>query len=103
LAALQANLAKPVGEIAMAHAQAFQKIMADVSTEFTKLAQASMLDVQKSISAMMGGVSANPYSGGSNPFDLFDQAIVASQNAFKTAQTSALKAMDTAKKAAKTA
>ena len=103
LAALQANLAKPVGEIAIAHAQAFQKIMAEVSSEFTKLAQVSMVDAQKSISAMMEGVSAVSSSGGSNPFDLFDQAIIASQNAYQAAQTSAQLAMGTIKKAAKAA
>ena len=76
--------------------------MAGSSTEFAKVAQASMVDIQNGISAMMGGATKNTPSGTGSAFDFFNQAMLASQNAFKSAQASAQKAIDTVNKATKT-
>ncbi len=90
LATLQTGLAKLMGEIAKAYTQEFQNIAAGSSAEFTKAAQSSMADIQKGISAMMGSATKNTPAGTGSAFDFFNQAMVASQKAFKTAQASAL-------------
>jgi phasin family protein len=102
LATLQAGLAKPMGDIATTYTQEFQKIMAGASTEFTKAAQASMVDVQKGFSSMLGSATKNTPSGTGTAFEFFNQAMAASQKAFQTAQASAQQAIDTVKKASKT-
>jgi phasin family protein len=102
LASLQADFGKPIGEIAKAYTQEFQKIVSGAGTEFTKLAQSSMVDIQKGITAMMGSTTLNAPSGTASAFEFFSQAMAASQNAFKTAQASAQQAIDTVKKASKT-
>jgi phasin family protein len=101
LAAVQTGLAKPVGEIATAYTQEFQKIIAGASTEFTKVAKASMIDVQKGLTSMMGSANHGGPLGAGPAFDFFSQAMVAGQNAFKEAQASAQNAFDTVKKTSK--
>ena len=71
------------------------------STEFTKVAKANMIDVQKGLTSMMGSANQGTTSGAGSAFDFFSQAMVAGQNAFKEAQASAINAFETVKKATK--
>jgi len=96
LAALATGLAKPLGEKSAAYAQEFQKIVADASAEFTKTAQANLADVQKGFVTLMESATKNAPAGSESAVAFFNQAMTASQNAFKTAQVSAQQAVDAA-------
>ena len=96
LAAVTTGLAKPLTEKSTAYAQEFQKIVSDVSAEFTKAAQANMADVQKGFTTLMESATQNAPAGTESAVAFFNQAMTASQNAFKTAQTTAQQAVETA-------
>jgi phytoene/squalene synthetase len=85
-----------LAEKSAAYAQEFQKIVAGASAEFTKAAQANMADVQKGFTNLMESATKNAPGGSESAVAFFNQAMSASQNAFKTAQTTAQQAVDAA-------
>jgi phasin family protein len=95
-AALASDLSKPLAEKSTAYVQEFQKIVAGASEEFTKAAQASMADVQKGFTILLENATKNAPAGTESAVAFFNQAMSASQNAFKTAQTSAQQAIEAA-------
>jgi phasin family protein len=89
LAALQAAMAKPLAEKTSAYAQEFQKIVAGASAEFTTAAQANMADVQKGFASLMESATQGAPAGSESAMAFFNQAMSASQNAFKKATKTA--------------
>ena len=96
LAALQANLAKPLADKAAAYAQQVQTIVSGASADFTKTAQANLAEAQKGFASLMASTTKNAPAGTESVAAFFNQAMEASQNAFKTAQSSAQQAIDAA-------
>src|ERR1035437_1664623 len=84
LAALAADIAKPLAEKSAAYAQEFQNIVAGVSAEFTQTAQANITDMQKGFATLMESPTKTPPAGTESAVAFFTQAMNASQNAFQT-------------------
>lgn len=84
MAALQAGLVKPVGEIITAYTHELQKILAGAGTEFTKASQASMVDVQRGITSLMGNAINSAPSGEGFVLDSFNKVMEASQKMLAT-------------------
>lgn len=118
VAALQANLVKPLTEKSATYAQNFQKIIPGANTEFTKAAQSSMADVHQEFETLMENVTKNAPAGTESAIAFFNNVMTASQSAFISAQSSAkiaveaaqanftettAQAVDAVKKASKTA
>jgi phasin family protein len=93
---LQAGLVKPAGEKVAAYAQHLQKIVTDANAEFTKTAQANLAEVQKGFTSLIEGATKNAPAGTESATAFFNQALSASQAAFKTVQASTQQAIDTA-------
>ncbi len=96
LATMTADMVKPLAEKSVAYAQEFQKIVAGAGEDFTKTAQANLADVQKGFATLMESATKNAPAGTESAVAFFNQAMTASQNAFKTAQTSAQQVVDAA-------
>lgn len=96
LAALQASLAKPLADKAAAYAQQVQTIVAGASADFTKTAQANLAEAQKGFTTLMASTTKNAPAGTESMVAFFNQAMTATQEAFKTAQSAAQQAIDVA-------
>ncbi len=96
LAALQASLAKPMADKAVAYAQQVQAIVSGASADFTKAAQANLAEAQKGFASLMAGTTQNAPAGTESMVAFFNNAMAASQDAFKTAQTATQQAIDAA-------
>jgi hypothetical protein len=84
MAALQAGLVKPVGEIITAYTHELQKIMAGTGTEFTKASQASIVDIQRGITSSMGNAINSAPSGEGFVLDSFNKVMEDSQKMLAT-------------------
>jgi len=96
LAALQAKLAKPLADKAAAYAQQVQTIVSGASADFTKTAQANLAEAQKGFATLMSSTTKNAPAGTESMVAFFNQAMNATQEAFKTAQNTAQQAIDAA-------
>jgi phasin family protein len=121
LLALQASLLQPAAEKAAAYSRHVYDILAGANAEVTKVAEAQMAESQKSVMSMVDSAVKNAPAGTENAVALVKSAVAAANNAyesvnkaakqasevveanFQALSTSAVKATQTATKAAKRA
>ncbi|MBK9440590.1 MAG: phasin family protein [Comamonadaceae bacterium] len=96
LAALQAGLAKPMADKAVAYAQQVQAILSGAGASFAKTAEANMAEAQKGFASLMENATKNAPAGTESVVAFFNNAMSAGQNALKTAQDTAKQAVETA-------
>ena len=96
LLALHTNLLRPLADKSAAYAQHVQTIVADSSTELTKVVEAKTAEVQQSFNGAVETLAKNAPAGTESAVAAFKSALTAGQDAVESAQSSAKKAAATA-------
>lgn len=96
LLALQASLLQPAAEKAAAYSRHVYDIVAGVSAEATKTAEATMADSQAKVLAMVDTAVKNAPAGSENVVALVKSAVVAANNAYESVHKATKQATEVA-------
>jgi phasin family protein len=96
LLALQASLLQPSAEKAAAYSRHLYDIASSTTSEFTKTAEAQLAEMQKSFVSAVDGVLKNAPAGTENAAALVKSAINAANNAYESVHKAAKQAADIA-------
>jgi phasin family protein len=96
LMALQAGMLQPAAEKAAAYSRHVYDIVAGVSADFTKTADASMADGQKKVLALVDNAVKNAPAGTESAVALVKSAVAAANNAFESVQKASKQAAEVA-------
>ena len=96
LMALQASLLQPSAEKAAAYSRHVYDIVAGVSADMGKTAEATMADGQKKVMAMVDTAVKSAPAGSENVVALMKSAVAAANNAFETVQKASKQATEVA-------
>lgn len=96
LLALQASLLQPSAEKAVAYSRHLYDIAASTSSEFTKLAEAQVADAQTKLGSVVENVTKNAPAGTENAVALVKSAVAAANNAYESLHKAAKQASEIA-------
>jgi phasin family protein len=96
LLALQAGMLQPAAEKAAAYSRHLYDIMAGTNAEVAKVAEATVADSQKKVLAVVDNAVKNAPAGTENAVALVKSAVAAANNAYETAHKAAKQAAEVA-------
>ena len=96
LMALQSSLLQPAAEKAAAYSRHVYDIVAGVSAEMSKTAEANMADSQKKVMALVDTAVKNAPAGSENAVAMVKTAVAAANNAFESVQKATKQATEVA-------
>ncbi|MDE2079931.1 MAG: phasin family protein [Burkholderiales bacterium] len=96
LLSLHASLLQPAAEKAAAYSRHLYEIIAGTNGEFTKSAEATLAEGQKTVLALVDSAVKNAPAGTESAVALVKSAVAAANNAFESAQKAAKQATDVA-------
>lgn len=86
LLALQAALLQPSAEKAVAYSRHLYDIATSTTSEFTRLAQTQVADVQEKMGAVVENVTRNAPAGTENAAAFLQSAVASANNAYESLQ-----------------
>ena len=96
LLALQASLLQPAAEKAAAYSRHLYEIMAGTNAEVSKVAEATMSDSQKKMLAVVDNAVKNAPAGTESAVALVKSAVAAASNAYESVHKAAKQASEVA-------
>ncbi|OWQ93456.1 Phasin (PHA-granule associated protein) [Roseateles aquatilis] len=96
LLALQASLLQPSAEKAVAYSRHLYDIASSTSSEFAKLAEAQVADAQVKLGSVVDNVTKNAPAGTENAVALVKSAVAAANNAYESMHKAAKQASEIA-------
>jgi phasin family protein len=96
LLALQASMLQPAAEKAAAYSRHLYDIMAGTNAEVSKVAEETMSDSQKKMLALVDNAVKNAPAGTESAVALVKSAVAAANNAYESAQKAAKQAAEVA-------
>ncbi|WP_424195266.1 phasin family protein [Ampullimonas aquatilis] len=96
LLSLQANLVQPLTEKLAAYSRHVYDITASAQSEFTKVAEATIADSSKKVSALVDSASKNAPAGSETAVAVVKSAIAAANNAYDSINKAAKQAVEAA-------
>jgi phasin family protein len=94
LMALQASLLQPAAEKAAAYSRHLYDILAGTNAEVTKVAEATLAESQKSVMTMVDTAVKNAPAGTENAVALVKSAVTAANNAYESVNKAAKQASE---------
>jgi phasin family protein len=96
LLALQASLLQPAAEKAASYSRHLYDIVAGTNAEVTKVAEATIVDTQKSVMSVVDTAVKNAPAGTENAVALVKSAVAAANNAYESVHKAAKQAAEVA-------
>ncbi len=96
LLALQAALLQPSAEKAASYSRHLYDIASSTNAEVAKVAEAQLADVQKKFAAVVDSAAKNAPAGTENAVALVKSAVAAANNAFESVQKATKQAVEVA-------